>query len=119
MRPAGSIIRWWADRIRHIWSPSPNSAGRFTIALMTMLLNFGIGLVLGLAGVVSQEWQWLFSVISVPVSFLVVAATISDMLPTTFRTAVLLVLIEILIVIVLDLIVAIPVVLFFWFSTVR
>lgn len=97
----------------------PTFSRALTINLMALLVNVGIGVVLGLAGIASREPRWLMVVISMLVGFLATAETFTTMLPTTFRTAVLLELIEFLIAIVIGLILAIPTALYSWFLLMR
>jgi hypothetical protein len=74
--------------------PEPTMGSALGIAFVTMLVQFGVGMVLGLLGAAAQSSPLVINLISMPISFLVSAWMISLLLPTTFPRALLVALLE-------------------------
>ena len=71
--------------------PEPDFGQAFKMAFVTMLVQFGVSCVVGLmgaggaaAGGSPQTVQLVSSLISLPISFLVLSAIVAGMLPTSF-----------------------------------
>jgi hypothetical protein len=74
---------------------------------VSSLVNFGVGLVLGFAGVAANIGQNGANAISLPLTFIVTAVMISTMLPTTFVRGLLVALLQFVVIIVVVLAIAI------------
>jgi len=84
--------------------PEPDFNKAVIICFVAALVQFGLGMVLGLAGVAAQLGPTMVNCISVPLSFLVTAAMLSAMLPTTFPRALLVALLQFVVIIVIVLV---------------
>ena len=87
--------------------PDPSFGQAMAIAFVTMLVQFGLGLVLGIAGLAAQMPPGAVNLISIPLSYLASAAMITAMLPTTFPKGLLVALLYIVICIVLAVVIAV------------
>lgn len=64
--------------------PEPGFGKAMGISFVTGLVNFGVGIVLGLVGGAVRTHPLVVQAVSMPVSFLVMGALLAAMLPTTF-----------------------------------
>jgi hypothetical protein len=81
--------------------PEPDFGKAILICFVTALVNSGIQLVLGL---VASQMGAATNLISLPISFIVMAAMLTSMLPTTFGRGLLVALLEFVVIIVVCLI---------------
>jgi hypothetical protein len=92
---------WLTNKVAGATIPDPSFGRAFAMAITTVIVNWVIGFVMGIvmggAGGDPQMIRIVSALISIPVSFLVLAGVASAMLPTSFPRACLVALFYILI----------------------